>query len=54
MNEKMAPATEKLVGERLRQDAMVYVSVRILDGESVITGLFVDGVPVEEIALATE
>jgi uncharacterized membrane-anchored protein len=54
MNEKMAPATERLVAERLRQDATVHVSVRILDGESVITGLFVDGVPVEEIAPGVE
>jgi uncharacterized membrane-anchored protein len=53
-NERMAPATERLVGERLQHGAVVHIAVRILEGESVITGLFVDGVPVEEIALKTE
>lgn len=50
MNEKMAPATEQLVADRLRDNATVYISTRILEGEPVITGLFVDGIPVEELS----
>jgi uncharacterized membrane-anchored protein len=49
MNEKMAPATEKLVAERLQEDATVYIVTRVLGGESVITGLYVDGIPVEDL-----
>jgi uncharacterized membrane-anchored protein len=54
MNEKMAPATERLVGERLQTGAEVHITVRILDGDSVITGLYVDGVAVEEIIATAE
>lgn len=54
MNERMAPATERLVADRLRQDADIHITVRILEGESVITGLYVDGVPVEDIVLNAE
>jgi uncharacterized membrane-anchored protein len=52
MNEKMAPAAENLVREHLQRadaPAQVYVTLRVLDGDSVITGLFVDGIPIEDL-----
>ncbi|HOD52465.1 MAG TPA: hypothetical protein PLM14_17660, partial [Candidatus Hydrogenedentes bacterium] len=48
MEEAAAPEAERIYRERAR-NSMVYVTVRISRGTGVITGLFVDGRPVEEM-----
>lgn len=50
MNEKLAPVAEDLVRDRLRDGAEVIVTLRVLDGTAVVSGLFIDGVPPEELA----
>ena len=51
MNEAVAPAAEYIVRDRIiRDNATVHATVKLRNGESVITGLFVDGKPVEELA----
>ena len=44
MEEKLAPKAEKL----LRLSDNVYITLRIKNGKSVISGLFVDDTPIEE------
>lgn len=48
MEEKMAPAAEKIVQERA-SGKEIYVTVKVKNGNAVVTGLYVDGVPVEDI-----
>lgn len=49
MNEKAAPAAEIAVRENSRlQNRNAYVTVRVLNGQAVLEGLFVDGVSIEE------
>ena len=48
MNDKLAPRAEQITRNRETiEDA--YVSVRIKNGELVVTGLFIDGVAIEDI-----
>lgn len=51
MDEKLAPKAEKVVQNRdiNKNFKDVYVSVRIINGETVISGLFVDGKSIEDI-----
>lgn len=49
MNEWAAPNAERAYWDNQRQeDIDVYVTVRVLDGEVVIEGLFIDDIPIEE------
>ena len=48
MKEKLAPGAETLIWERT-PDEEAYVTVRIKNGKLIISGLFVDGVAIEEI-----
>lgn len=48
MEEAAAPEAERIYRERAR-NSMVYVTVRISRGTGVITGLYLDGQPIEEI-----
>ena len=48
MNDKLAPLAEKITRDRTRKDE-AYVSVRIKNGELVVTGLFIGGVAIEDI-----
>ena len=50
MDEKFAPKAESLVRQsQWEQEAETYVTVRIKNGELVISGLFIDGVSIEDI-----
>lgn len=52
MEESQAPAAEHLYWKKLRdRNSDVYLSVRVLDGESVIEGLFIDGTAIEQLLL---
>ncbi len=48
MEESIAPQAESLYRERARASA-AYVTVRVLDGQGVITGLYLDGQPIETL-----
>ena len=48
MNEKLAPEAETLV-QQVGSDKEAYVTVRVKNGGMVISGLFIDGVAIEEI-----
>ena len=48
MDEKFAPKAESLVRQR-EPGIETYVTVRIKNGELVISGLFIDGVSIEDI-----
>ena len=48
MEENLAPRAETYVRQRNVEEE-TYVSVRIKEGELVVSGLFVDGVPIEEV-----
>jgi len=48
MDEKFAPRAEILTWER-REGEEVYVTVRVKNGDLVISGLYIDGVPIEDI-----
>ncbi|MCL2122251.1 MAG: GDYXXLXY domain-containing protein [Clostridiales bacterium] len=48
MDEHLAPRAETYVRQRNVEEE-TYVSVRIKEGELVVSGLFVNGVPIEEI-----
>lgn len=50
MNERLAPEAEKLVLSGIRQDSVVWASVKVWKGRSVLSGLYVDGVPIEDLA----
>ena len=47
MDEKLAPKAESLVSRGSEKEA--YVTARIKNGSLVISGLYVDGVPIEEM-----
>lgn len=49
MNEKLAPAAEKLVRDRSRREKQdAYLIIRVLGGKALIESLNVGGVPIEE------
>lgn len=48
MEEKMAPKAESIVRRRVR-DKDAYVTVRVKNGDLVISGLYIDAVPIEDI-----
>ena len=50
MNEKLAPEAEKIVRTNIREDSTVWASLKVWKGRAVLTGIFVDGVPIEELA----
>jgi uncharacterized membrane-anchored protein len=52
MNEKAAPAAEQQYAQAVQRDGQpsAWLTVRVLDGTGVIEGLFIDGVPIEEVA----
>ena len=47
MDEKLAPKAERLTLNRNDQDE-IYVTARILNGNLVVSGLFANGIPIEE------
>lgn len=49
LNERLAPAADALVAERLRADSRPVAELRILDGRWVLTDVLLDGVPIREI-----
>ncbi|MCL2498080.1 MAG: GDYXXLXY domain-containing protein [Symbiobacteriaceae bacterium] len=50
MNENFAPEAQRLFWQETRDsEKEVYVAVRIKNGELVISGLFIEGVAIEEI-----
>jgi len=51
MNETAAPAAEQAYFERTRRnaDSKAWLTVKVMNGVGVIAGLFVDGVPIEEL-----
>lgn len=50
MNERLAPEAERLVRDGIREDAQVWATVKVWNGKAVMNGLFVDGIPIEELA----
>lgn len=50
MNEKLAPEAEKIVRNNIREDSTVWASLKVWQGRAVLTGIFVDGVPIEDLA----
>ena len=46
MDEKLAPKAEKLTWNRPEQDK-IYVTARILNGNLVVSGLFINDIPIE-------
>lgn len=48
MDEKMAPQAETLIREQVTGKD-TYITVRIKNGTLVITGLYIDGMPIEDI-----
>ena len=53
MNEKLAPKAEKLTWS-LPSDNKVYVTARILNGSLVVSGLYVNDVPIEDYVRSAE
>lgn len=55
MNEAAAPEAQNRYAQTLRQDAAseAWLTVRVKDGIGVIEGLFIDGVPIEELVRAS-
>lgn len=49
LNEKLAPAAEALLRDRLQTESEVAVTIRLYKGRGVITGLTVDDQPVETV-----
>jgi uncharacterized membrane-anchored protein len=51
MNEGAAPAAERRYAEASRRDASTraWLAVRVKNGTGVIEGLFIDGVPIEQV-----
>ena len=51
MNEAAAPVAEQRYFEAARRDATsrAWLAIRVKDGAGVIEGLFIDGVPIEEV-----
>ena len=50
MNERLAPEAERLVRSGIREDSKVWASVKIFKGRAVLSGLYVDGIAIEELA----
>ncbi len=50
MNEKLAPEAEKIVRQNIREDSTVWASLKVWKGRAVLTGIFIDGVPIEDLA----
>ena len=50
MEETKAPKAERFMWSReLRENTEIWLEVRVLDGKAATTGLFVDGVPIEDM-----
>lgn len=51
MEDKLAPAAENLVAKTIKTDD-VYITVRVLGGDVVVEGLFINGVAIEDLLKA--
>lgn len=50
MNERLAPEAEKLVRSGIRQESEVWASVKVWKGRAALSAIFVDGIPIEDLA----